>query len=102
MGAIFRLAFVRTTHQMLQSWRLQRRWQVFGATPQGSSLLWETDLTRPTIVLVGNERSGLTEEEGALCDATIRIPMGGALSSLNVGVAGSVLLYEAVRQRGVG
>ena len=79
---------------------MRQTWQFVGATPQGSRLLWESELSGPAIVLLGHERSGLTDEEAALCDATVRIPMGGELSSLNVGVAASVLLYEAWRQRG--
>jgi TrmH family RNA methyltransferase len=100
MGAVFRLAFVRTTHRALDLWRRRRKsWRLVGATAHGAQIFWRCDLSRPTVLLLGHERSGLTEEERALCDATLCIPMGGRLSSLNVGVAASVLLYEALRQR---
>jgi RNA methyltransferase, TrmH family len=101
MGAVFRMAFVRTTHRALDRWRrLHRGWRLVGAMAEGAAVYPACDLSGPSVLLLGHERSGLTEEERSLCDATVRISMGGRLSSLNVGVAASVLLYEAWRQRG--
>ncbi len=51
-------------------------------------------------VMIGNEGSGLAEEWMAMCDAKVTIPCPGPVESLNAGVAGSLLLYEASRQRG--
>ena len=100
MGALFHLDIVRTTHGALRRWRAKfPDLAILGASVQGSLPCWEADLTRPTILMLGNERSGLTEEEEAMCDALVSIPMGGAISSLNAGVAASVMLYEAWRQR---
>ena len=54
--------------------------------------------TNPGLVfLLGNERSGLTETETALCRQLVRIPMVPGMDSLNVAVAGSLLLYEVFR-----
>jgi TrmH family RNA methyltransferase len=49
--------------------------------------------------MIGNEGSGLTDEWLQLADARITIPMPGAVESLNAAIAGSLLLYEAARQR---
>ena len=49
--------------------------------------------------MIGNEGSGLSEEAAEAADALIRIPMLGRAESLNAGVAGGILLYEAIRQR---
>ena len=49
--------------------------------------------------MVGGERRGLTPEQRALCDATVRIPMRGDTDSLTLAVAASVLLYEIYGQR---
>ena len=59
----------------------------------------EIDFTRPTILVMGNEKEGVSPEVAALADATIIIPMHGMAQSLNVSVASAVILYEAERQR---
>ncbi len=59
----------------------------------------EADLRGPSALLVGNEGSGLPEAWIAQADARVTIPLPGAVESLNAAIAGSVLLYEAMRQR---
>ena len=59
----------------------------------------EVDYTRPTCVLLGQEKTGITEEALALADRDIIIPMIGMVQSLNVSVASALILYEAQRQR---
>jgi RNA methyltransferase, TrmH family len=59
----------------------------------------EADLRGPRALLVGNEGSGLPEAWIAQADARVTIPFTGAVESLNAAVAGSVLLYDAMRQR---
>jgi TrmH family RNA methyltransferase len=68
----------------------------------GTDLITEIDtvnLTAGTALLVGNEGSGLSVDLLALADARITIPCAGTVESLNAAVAGSILLYEAQRQR---
>ncbi len=57
------------------------------------------DLTGPCALMIGNEGAGLSEEWLELADARITIPTPGRVESLNAAVAGSLLLYEAARQR---
>jgi len=57
------------------------------------------DYTRPTAVVLGTERFGLTPEAAARVDTCVEIPMLGMTRSLNVSVAAAVILYEAQRQR---
>jgi TrmH family RNA methyltransferase len=59
----------------------------------------ETDLRAPSALLIGNEGSGLPEAWIAQADARVTIPFSGAVESLNAAIAGSVLLYDAMRQR---
>jgi TrmH family RNA methyltransferase len=66
---------------------------------------WEADWKSPVAVLIGNEGAGLGEEIVGSCDARVSIPQResgktGGVESLNAAMAGSVLLYEAMRQRG--
>ena len=51
-------------------------------------------------IVIGNESSGLDEAAIALCDASLSIPMAGRSESLNAGVAASLVLFEALHQRG--
>jgi len=57
------------------------------------------DYTRPTCILLGQEKTGITPEALALADSDIVIPMVGMVQSLNVSVASALILYEAQRQR---
>lgn len=61
--------------------------------------LYDLDLTRPTAFVFGNEVRGVSDEAALLADGTVFIPMMGMVESLNVSVACSVTLYEALRQR---
>ncbi len=59
----------------------------------------EADYTRPTVLLMGTERFGISADARALTDAEITVPMHGMVASLNVSVAAAIILYEAQRQR---
>ena len=60
---------------------------------------WETDLRQPVALIFGSEAEGASESARKLANAKISIPMSGNIESLNAGVAGSVLMFEVVRQR---
>ena len=64
-----------------------------------SRSLYETDLTLPSAIVLGNEHRGVSDEAARLADALVGIPMMGMVESLNVSVAAAVFLYEALRQR---
>ena len=72
---------------------------VVGTDEHGRDDVAAHDLTGPTLVVIGNETSGLSEAWRSACDAIVRIPISGAASSLNAASAATVLLYEAARQR---
>ncbi len=59
----------------------------------------EADYTRPTVVILGNEKDGVSQRAAGLADGHIIIPMLGMVQSLNVSVAAAVILFEAQRQR---
>ena len=59
----------------------------------------DIDYTGPTMIVVGSEHTGISDEVREMSDAVVQIPMLGKINSLNVAVAASVMLYEAVRQR---
>jgi TrmH family RNA methyltransferase len=57
------------------------------------------DFTKPTVVVIGNEGEGLDDASVALCDGAVTIQMAGASESLNAGVAGSLIAFEALWRR---
>ena len=73
-------------------------WCVLGATASAKNLLYEVEFSLPAAIVVGNENTGLTVETRQRCTELVRIPMAPGQSSLNVGVAAGVLLYELMRQ----
>jgi tRNA G18 (ribose-2'-O)-methylase SpoU len=74
--------------------------QIVGTDEDGDAITDDAvDLTRPTILVLGNETRGMSQAWRSACHQVVRIPMVGAASSLNVANAGSILLYEAHRQR---
>src|SRR6202789_1204617 len=70
-----------------------------GADDSGVIAAQEMDFTSPCALMIGNEGAGLAAEWVEMCDARVTIPCPGAVESLNAAVAGSLLLYEASRQR---
>jgi RNA methyltransferase, TrmH family len=76
-----------------------RDFLILGADAGSSKAPDEMDLRAPVALVLGNESWGIEESSSHLLDDTVGIPMPGPAESLNVGIAGSILLFEAVRQR---
>jgi TrmH family RNA methyltransferase len=73
--------------------------QVIATLPQAKTIYWELDLTKPSLILLGNEGAGLSENSVNLADKTVNIPLSPSVESLNVAIAAAVILYEVKRQR---
>jgi len=73
--------------------------KVAAATEKTDKLYFETNLTGPLAIIMGSEGEGVSGEYLKKADLHLRIPMLGEIESLNVSVAGGVLMYEVVRQR---
>ena len=73
--------------------------QIVGTDEDGSTEITEVDLRLPTLIVTGNETSGMSSAWRETCDIVARIPIRGHASSLNAANATTVLLYEADRQR---
>ena len=63
--------------------------------------LYDADLKGPAAIVIGSEGDGMGRLVAETCDFKVRIPMKGRLNSLNASAAAAILLYEAVRQRGL-
>ena len=92
---VCRVGSIRNTLRYLQ----QEGMQVVAATEKGNTLLYEADLTKPTVLVMGSEDAGISKEVLKMCDVKVAIPLSGTIESLNVSAAAAVLLFEAVRQR---
>lgn len=88
---------MRTNVTHLRRWTQKHGVQVIGASPDGDVLFNRTRYGARVMLMIGEERRGLTGEQRALCDQLVRIPMQDNLDSLNAAVAGSLLLYEVLR-----
>jgi TrmH family RNA methyltransferase len=97
MGALFRQRFIKTDYQTLQDWLRRNDCCVTGASPDGALNFHHVAYPRPALLLLGEERQGLSAQQRSLCSQLVRIPMVGQADSLNLGVAGSLLMYEVLR-----
>ena len=77
----------------------ERDIRVVGTSDDAPQTLYQATLTGPLALVLGAEGSGMRQLTRRTCDELVRIPMAGAVESLNVSVASGVCLYEAVRQR---
>ena len=73
---------------------------IFGTAADASTNLYDADLKSAAAIVIGSEGDGMSRLVAENCDFLVSIPMKGRISSLNASAAASVLLYEAVRQRG--
>ncbi len=98
-GAVFAVTVVEAGEPVDVLEELARRGPRLGATPHGGRPYECVDLTQPSCFVLGNEAHGLAPDVAAHLDGEVTVPMLGAAESLNVGMAATVLLFEAARQR---
>ena len=100
-GATESVPLVRVTNlaRCLDKLQAAGLW-LFGAADEAREHLYAQDLTGPLALLVGSEGGGLRRLTRERCDFLVRLPMAGAVSSLNVSVATGICLFEIARQRG--
>jgi TrmH family RNA methyltransferase len=105
MGSLFALPVVRLKDEAaLTSWIEEVRaaglpLAVVASSAHGDMIHFEADYARPLALLLGSERRGLPEPVRQVADVTVRLPMVGQATSLNVSAATAALVYEVVRQR---
>jgi len=87
---VVRVGNVTQTLEMLK----KRGFWIYGLDERGTQLYSETDYAKPTVFVLGGEGQGLHQLVKKHCDLLVRIPMAGAISSLNVSVAAGIVLFE--------
>lgn len=99
MGAIFRHPVVKASFQEFSQWVQGCSYQVYGTSAHGSvDYLQVSSYTRPIILLLGDERQGLSPAQVDICQALVRLPMYGEVTSLNLAVAAGVMLYAMLEK----
>ena len=98
MGAHFRLPMQSMNWDEIKQVCKLASLKVFLADMNGQSC-WEMDLRQPLALIVGGEAEGASEQARKLANVFAKIPMAGKTESLNAAVAGSVLMFEVMRQR---
>ncbi|MEE3392206.1 MAG: RNA methyltransferase [Lachnospiraceae bacterium] len=99
MGAIYEVPFIYCALPETLNKLKSRGFTIFGTFPAASMRYDKCDLKIPSVFVIGNEANGISKETEEACNARLYIPMQNGLESLNAGVAASVMLYEAARQR---
>jgi 23S rRNA (guanosine2251-2'-O)-methyltransferase len=99
-GAVFHIPLVRVTNIPTTLRRIKEGgiW-VAGAAAEAQTDLFHQDLTIPLAIVIGGEGGGIRPLIKRECDFLVSIPMKGRVNSLNASVAGSIILYEIIRQR---
>lgn len=100
-GALFTVPLASARIASVDAWLKRSGVKLVAASPDAETDIWDADLTGPVALLVGSEADGLSAGAIEAADTLVRIPMGGAVDSLNSSVAFAVLAYETVRQRSV-
>ena len=100
-GSVFRLPMVQGCGMDDLEWLRTQGVRLLAAVATGGKPAHLSKLASPIALMIGNEGAGLSQEMLSLADEHITLPCPGAVESLNAAIAGSVLLYEASRQRGI-
>jgi 23S rRNA (guanosine2251-2'-O)-methyltransferase len=102
-GALEHLPVVRVTNINRALEELKRRgFWIYGLDERGAETYDQVEYASPAAVVLGGEGKGLHEQVRKHCDALVRIPVAGRISSLNVSVAAGVMLFEWRRRRSKG
>ncbi len=95
MGALFTHPLVQASFDEFAAWARRHAYHVYGTSAHGSQDYRSVETYQhPAILLLGSEQKGLLPEQIAVCEKLICLPMRGKVTSLNLGVAAGILLYE--------
>lgn len=102
MGAALAVPVVAAGRTAAMAWLRAHGFRIVAADPAGHKSYRDVDYGGPLAIVIGSERRGLASEWLAAADTVAAIPVLGSCDSLNAAVAGALLLYEALAQRGLG
>jgi RNA methyltransferase, TrmH family len=95
MGALFWKPVVQSTFDELHAWAVKNGYRLIGTSAHGNLDYRNLKMgPQPSILVMGNEQKGLSQNQLKACEVSVKIPMKGRASSLNLAVAAGVLLYN--------
>lgn len=100
-GTVFSVPVAAASTEETLAWLQEKNIPLIAATPDTEIMHTDIDYTGPVAIAVGTEKYGLTDAVLSAATTKVRIPMVGQVNSLNVATSAAILLYEAMRQRGV-
>ena len=100
-GTVFSVPIAAAGTDNVLGWLRTHGIAVVVGTPDATDFYTDVDLTGPVAIVVGTENEGVTAAWRDAADVSVRIPMHGRADSLNVATSAALLVYEAVRQRGL-
>lgn len=99
-GALYHLPVCRTENvRKTLIYLMESGIQLIAASEKADKNYFDVDFLPPTMIILGAEDKGISEDVKKLVDEQVKIPMSGKIGSLNVSAAAAILLYEVVRQR---
>ena len=98
-GTVFAVPVAAGPTQQVVAWLREHDLMIVVATPDSDELFTSVDLTRPSAIVVGAERAGVSARWHEVGDHCVKLPMRGRINSLNVATAAALVVYEAIRQR---
>ncbi|MCC6454787.1 MAG: RNA methyltransferase [Caldilineaceae bacterium] len=99
LGALFTLPVFESPFEATLAWLAARQIQIIAASPEATRSYTEIDYAPPTAIVMGSEAHGLGPGWRGAATALVKIPMFGAMDSLNLSTSTALLLYEVIRQR---
>ena len=102
VGSVFSRPVLNIETDALLTWLREREVTIVATTPHTELSYWDAVYRGAVAIALGAEHEGLSEAWLGAAQSRVAIPMRGLADSLNVGTAGALLLYEAVRQRRAG
>ncbi len=99
-GSIFRIPVLLTDtpEETIASLKANKK-KILCTMPKADKIYYDVDMERDVAIVIGNEANGVGEAFMNHCDIQVRIPMSGAIESLNAAVAAGILMYESMRQK---
>lgn len=99
MGTLFSVPIIESDGESIVRYLNDKKIEIFAATPEGAAEYTQCDYTKGSAFVVGSEHSGLSKLFRERAGKKVFIPMHGIADSLNVSLAATLLMYEALRQR---
>ncbi|MBM7562045.1 TrmH family RNA methyltransferase [Fusibacter tunisiensis] len=98
-GSCFKVPIVEATYDDVSEWLMKRNYQIVLTDTDGAAPYYEPEYSGNVAIVMGSERHGISREWYNQPYQAVKIPMFGDCDSLNVGIAATVILYEATLKR---